>query len=88
MKIYTFYDNEIHSLEVRETKSRLIAKERHPAFGWGIYINKNRFATSERGAIDLAINRRMKKKIEMERGIEKIDHEFNVLDFLLDNMED
>lgn len=83
MKIYTFYDDKIHSLEVRETKSRFIAKERHSAFGWCLYFDKNRFAISERDAIDFAINRRMKRKIEMERGIEKIDHELNTLDFLL-----
>lgn len=86
MKIYTFYENEIHSLEVRETKTRFTAKERDPTFGWGLYFDKNRFPTSEREAIDLAINRRMKRKIEMERVIEKIDCELSVLDLLLDEL--
>lgn len=84
MKIYTFYENEIHSLEVKETKSRFTAKERHPAFGWSLYFDKDRFARSEREAIDLAINQRMKKRTLLRKEMDKIDHDLNVLYYLFE----
>mgnify|MGYP001049405676 CR=1 FL=1 len=83
MKIYNFYEGELHVLEVTETKNRFTAKYRYPAFGYGLYFDKNRFSTSERETIDTAIERRIDKRTKIKKEIEKIDHDLNILHRLL-----
>jgi len=83
MKIYSFHEGEIHSLEVKETKSRFTAKNRSPAFGWRLYFDKTKVSTSEREEIEKSISYRMKNRGELKINIEEIDHELNVLHQLL-----
>jgi len=84
MKLYTFFEGQIHSLEVKETPLQYATKEPTAAFGWKKGFHKqtyfpNYYSTTRIEAIEKAIRKAEKKLVLAETQTSEAQKDIAVL---------